>query len=81
MIIRMVLAIYEAQSGQIRGKVSESQLIDMLGQISESKSAQSKIKVYLADYSSIGEGTMNPTTTTLDCNSRRFNILIGYKYF
>ena len=41
MLIRM------AQTGQIRGKVSESALIDILGQVNESvaSSASSKIKV------------------------------------
>jgi programmed cell death protein 5 len=37
MIIRM------AQSGQIRGKVTEQQLIDMLGQISEQHTTKPKI--------------------------------------
>jgi programmed cell death protein 5 len=32
-----------AQSGQIRGKVGEPQLIDILDQISEAKPVQSKI--------------------------------------
>ncbi|KAJ3305364.1 hypothetical protein HDV03_001657 [Kappamyces sp. JEL0829] len=39
MLIRM------AQSGQIRGKVSETQLIDILSQVNESVSAPSKIKI------------------------------------
>jgi programmed cell death protein 5 len=33
-----------AQSGQIRGKVAETQLIDILDQMSGTKPAQSKIK-------------------------------------
>lgn len=63
------LLIRLAQSNQLRGKVSEQQLIDLLGKINQQEPSASQTKIVVSDACKNMESSLSVCITSQNCST------------